>query len=173
MKIVKDNAIYVQKNDIMFLFQNDLSIPASIFMKVFGNGIIIVDDRNRYEFVKFEEKDEIDFFKSLHWIVDYDTVKDLSDEEIIKLGQMAAEERNSIACMFNSMLDDMKSKHMYSVLRCKMLEFKIYSLRDILWFRQGHIKMTLPDGVQYPKSYKKVDEKGLKKLLKKFKKNFN
>ena len=54
MKIITDSAVYVQKNDIAYLNQTDLAIPASIFMKVFGSGIVIIDDSNRYEFVEFD-----------------------------------------------------------------------------------------------------------------------
>ena len=55
VKIITENAVYVQKNDIAYLNQTDLPIPASIFMKVFGNGIVIIDDSNRFEFEKFED----------------------------------------------------------------------------------------------------------------------
>ena len=48
MKIFRNDAVYVQKNDIAYLKNTDLSIPASIFMKVFGSGIVIIDDSNRY-----------------------------------------------------------------------------------------------------------------------------
>ena len=37
MKIITDNAVYVQKNDIAYLNQTDLAIPASIFMKIFSS----------------------------------------------------------------------------------------------------------------------------------------
>ncbi len=69
MKIITDNAVYVQKNDIAYLNQIDLAIPASVFMKFFGNGIVI-NDSNRYEFVKFEELEEIDFFKGIDRMID-------------------------------------------------------------------------------------------------------
>ena len=59
MKIITDNAAYVQKNDIAYMNQTDLVIPASIFMKAFGNVTVIVDDSNRYEFVTFEVPEEI------------------------------------------------------------------------------------------------------------------
>ena len=39
MKIITKNAVYIQKNDIAYLnHATDLPIPASIFVKVFGNG---------------------------------------------------------------------------------------------------------------------------------------
>ena len=83
MKIITDSVAYVQKNDIAFLTQTDRAIPASIFMKVFGNGIVIIDDSNRYEFVEFEAPEEIEFFKSIDWMIDYNEVKDLSEGEPI------------------------------------------------------------------------------------------
>ena len=70
MKIVTDKKVYVQKNDIAYLNQTDLPIPASIFMKVYGNGIVIIDDRNRYEFIEFTAPKEIEFFKKLDWMID-------------------------------------------------------------------------------------------------------
>lgn len=103
MKIITDNAVYVQKNDIAYLNQTDLAIPASIFMKVFGSGIVIIDDSNRYEFVEFDAPEEIEFFKGIDWMIDYNEVKDLSEEETITLGQSIAEEKNSIAQRFNSL----------------------------------------------------------------------
>ena len=56
MKIITENAAYVQKND-----------------------------NNRYEFVKFEDKNEIEFFKNLDWMVDYNSVKDLNEEDFLNL----------------------------------------------------------------------------------------
>ena len=103
MKIITDIAVYVQKNDIAYLNQTELPLPASIFMKVFGNGIVIIDDSNRYEFVEFDTPEEIEFFKGIDWMIDYNAVKDLSEEETIALGQNIAEEKNGIAQRFNSM----------------------------------------------------------------------
>jgi len=68
--------IYVQKNDIMYLNQTDLSIPASIFMKIFGNGVTIIDNSNRFEFVEFTNSHEIEFLKNIDWIIDYNKVKE-------------------------------------------------------------------------------------------------
>ena len=63
MKIITEDAAYVQMNDMMHLNQSDLPIPASVFMKVFGQGIVIIDNSNRFDFVKFEESEDIEFFR--------------------------------------------------------------------------------------------------------------
>lgn len=163
MKIITSEAVYVQKNDIGFLNQTDLPIPTSIFLKVFGNGITIIDNSNRFEFVKFEEESEIEFFRNLDWIVDYDSVKDLGEEQIIELGQDIVQQKNNIATKYNAMTNDERRANEHMVYECERLDFKMYSLRDVLWFKQGHIQFDLPD-------CKKVEEKGLRRILSKFKK---
>lgn len=163
MKIITNDAVYVQKNDIGFLTQTDLSIPATIFLKVFGSGITIIDDSNRFEFVKFTEQSEIEYFRNLDWIVDYNEVKDLTDDQIMELGRSIADEKNEIAKVFNSMSDEKRRENMQMVVKCETLDFKMYSLRDIIWFRQGHIKMTLPDGKQ--------ERKGMRRFLGLFKRH--
>ncbi len=165
MKIITDNAVYVQKNDIAYLNQTDIAFPVSIFMKVFfGNGVVIINDSNRYEFVEFDKPEEIKFFKDIDWMIDYNAVKDLSEQETIALGQRIAEEKNSIAQRFNSMPPEEREKNMNMVSQYELLDFKMYSLRDVLWFKQGRIKMQLPDGVDLPIGC--VREKGIRKLIK-------
>jgi hypothetical protein len=93
VKIINSDSAYVQKNDIAYLNSFDLPIPFSIFMKVFGNGVTIINDSNRYDFVKFDEESEIEFFKGLDWMIDYNEVKDLSEDEIIKLAKNIEKER--------------------------------------------------------------------------------
>lgn len=164
MKIITNDSAYVQKNDISYLNLSDLPIPASIFMKVFGNGVTIINDSNRYDFVKFDEESEIEYFKDLDWMIDYNEVKDLSEDEIIKLAESIGEEQDKIATTFNSMAEEERKNHADMVTKCDLLEFKFYSLRDVLWFKQGHIPMELPEGVDYPEGY--AQEKNIKKLLK-------
>ena len=165
MKIITDNCVYVQMNDIMFLNQTDLSIPVSIFLKVFNDDVVIIDDRNRYDFVKFDDALEIEFFRNLDFIVDYNSVKDLSEEEIIDMGEKVANKRNSIAKTYNAMTRSIREENMYLVYECERLDYKMYSLRDILWFRQGRLKFNLPSEIIGEKK-----EKGIKKLLRKIKK---
>lgn len=154
MKIITNDAVYVQKNDISYLNSfDDIAIPASIYMKVYGNGTVYVNDSNRYEFVKFEEKTEIEFFKGLDWMVDYNEVKDLSEQETIELLESIRKEQNTIATEFNSMSEEEKRNNFVMMMQSEQLAFKYYSLRDVLWFKQEHLAMELPEGIDYPASY--------------------
>lgn len=98
MKIITDRAVYVQKNDIAFLNQTDLDIPASIYLKAFGNSpTTIIDDSNRFDFLKFDDEREIEYFRNLEWIIDYNEVKDLDEEQLMEIGQSIAQTKNGIA----------------------------------------------------------------------------
>lgn len=141
MKIITNDAAYVQKNDLAY----SPLLPQSIFLKAFGNGITVIDDSNRYDFVKFEEESEIEIFEKIDWMVDYNEVKDLSEDEIIKKAKKIGKERKEIATTFNSLAECERKYHNDMVTKCDLLEFKFYSLRDILWLKQGHISIKLPE----------------------------
>lgn len=166
MKIITENAIYVQKNDLSQLYKMDSAIPASVFLKTFfENGVVIIDDSNRFEFVKFNDKKDIDFFKSTDWIVDYNEVKDLSEDEIIELAHNIYDGRNQIATKFNSMSDEEKDNNLDMINKCELLDFKLASLRDVLLFKKGDLIITLPEGIEYPKGISQNKEKGMKRLI--------
>lgn len=168
MKVITNDAIYVQMNDLAYLMTSDTPIPASIMMKVFGRGMVIINDDNRYDFVRFTEDDEIEFFKDLDWIVDYDELKDKSDEELLKFGKSVAENRDSIATLYNKMSLEDRKQHPEMVEQCDLLEFKMYSIRDFLWYKQGHITMHLPIENTMKKEEPPKKKAGIKELIKRF-----
>lgn len=163
MKIITDNVAYVQKNDLAYLTRSGGVVPASIFTKFLNDEIVIVIDSNRYEFVEFNDPEEIEFFKSVDWMVDYASVKDLSDEEITSLAGNILAERNAIAEQFNSMSPEEKKKNVSMYFRSELLDFKMLSLRDFVWFRQGNLTFDLPEGVELPDGF--VRRCGFGKLI--------
>ena len=162
MKIIINNKAFVQRKDIIYLNQSDLNVPKSIFIKAFENNIDnIFDDSIRYEFIEFNDPKEIAFFKSLNWLIDYNEVKKLDEEELITLGENAILERNAIIQKYNSMSDEKKKKNKQLLVKADLLVYKIYSLRNALWAKQGYIKINLPEN---------LDEKNLEKRISKKKK---
>ncbi len=164
MKIIYENCAYVQKNDIGFLNQTDMPIPGSIYMKAFGNsGVTIIDNSNRFEFIEFTKPTEIEYFKNINWMIDYNDVYNLSEDEMIELGNKIAKQRNDIAKKYNAMSPEDKKKNYNLIRECELLDFKMYSLRDIILHKQGKLSFKIPS----PKK-KKAKKKGIKKLLKEF-----
>lgn len=58
------DVVYVQMQYIMFIENelDDIAIPASIHIKICPKGVTMVDDSNRFDFVKFDKEPEVDFF---------------------------------------------------------------------------------------------------------------
>lgn len=135
--------VYVQMNDIMMLTHSDISIPASIFEKVFGD-VVIVNDSNRMDFVEFTQPNEVEYFDSLDWIVDYKQIRYLSKEEIMEKRQEIANEMSEIAHRSISMPDENDKDYQSLIQRLEILEYKIKSLAEILWVKQGHKQMPFP-----------------------------
>lgn len=169
MKIIAENKIFVQKNDIAYLNSTDLDIPASIILEVYGKGLTIIDDSNRYEFIKYEQPHEIEFLKNLDFIVDYNEFKDLSENEIIEIAKEIIKKRNELARTFNKMDKNKRKKNINILYECEKLDFKINSIRDIIWFKNGDLNIKLPDEtdtIKNEKSLKKIKQKKLFKLKK-------
>lgn len=171
MKIITKDKAYVQLNDLQYLMRFERTIPASIIESVFGE-VFIVTDSNRYEFKEFTKKEEIEFFANLDYSVDYAKFASMSEEEIMNYGMSIAEEKNKFAEKFNAMSEkERKEKYEEAADYAEMLDFKMLSVRDILWLKQGHLKMKLPKGLKLTEGEeKKTEKKGLKGLLNKFKK---
>ena len=153
MKIITEDAVYVQKNDFAFLNQSDLTIPASIYLQALDRGIITIGNDNRYDFFKFTEPHEIEFFKEIDWIIDYYDIKDLSIKDIFDLANKISDERRDIAFKYNSMTAAEKENNIHLFNRAEFLNYQLYSLRDFVWFKQGKLKFKLPEGISLPNEF--------------------
>lgn len=162
MKIIRDDKLYIQKSDVAYLDMSDVAIPSFVYHKLYGNGSKIVGEFNELEFEEYSDKAVADFFKSLSWILDYDEVKDLTDEEIDSLGEELIDQRNSIASMYNGMSQEEREKNQSLPTQCELLEYKVRMLREFYLYKNGKSKMQLPKEI-VPEVKK---SKGIKQLVK-------
>lgn len=162
MKIITSNAVYVQKDDIEYLNSLGLSLPSSIVNKIIEYNIMQIDSSNKYEFVKFDEQSDIEYFKSLDWIVDYDEVKDLTEPEMFSLYKNVVEEKNTIARKYNLMSEKDRMNNMEDVTKYKLLDYKLYSLVYVTCFIRHHTKIVLPDDNE-----KNNQSTGIRRLVRK------
>ena len=135
--------VYVQMNDIMMLTHSDKPIPASIFEKVFSD-VVIVNDSNRMDFVEFTQPNEIEYFDSLDWIVDYKQTRYLSKEDIMEKRKEIVNEMSEIAHKSISITDENYKDYQSLIKRLELLDYKMKSLGEILWVKQGYREMPFP-----------------------------
>lgn len=147
-------AVYVQMQDIMHLNHSDMPIPASIYTKVY-TGVVIVDNSNRFNFVKFDEEHEVKFFKELEFVIDYDQYKDLTDEQLKEEYQKLAIKANGIAEKLNAMTPDEIEQNRHLLLEYENLEYMLNFLSEIYAIKHGKREMPFPEFVEMPKKRKK------------------
>ena len=85
MKIVTDEEILVQKKDLISLLYDGNQMPQSIVETIFGEGYIVVDGNNKNDYIRFTLPSEISYLNNIEWILDYSSLKSLTDEELLSL----------------------------------------------------------------------------------------
>ena len=135
--------IYVQMEDLMRLYNSDSVIPASIFDKVFSEPVV-VDDNNRHDFVEFSDKEDVNYLKSIEWIIDCKkymkaNINKVSNEYVHVLNEL-----NKISALYNQLSDDEKKDNEYLVSNYDYLNYKLNALRDIIQFRNGNLYIPFP-----------------------------
>lgn len=147
MKIInienKKKKVYVQLNDVMMLMQLDSFIPAEVMQKIFSK-VFIVTDSNRFEFAEFVEPSTVSFFEECDWIPDFRHYRNMTEEEFLADGRNIADEMKSIAKQWNAMNENERAQNEDFLNRYKQLEFKMHSIAEILWTKQGHKVMPFP-----------------------------
>jgi len=156
MKVFKNGKVYVQNEDLILILRSGELMPTSVLEKFYGNGPVIIVQDNMEDYVEFEETDQVEFFKRLDWIVDYDEVKNLSTEELEKLYDATKDEMVKIRNKYSdlSQNDDCYEK---DSIRYELLGNKLYSLSKIQYFKARKLELALPN------------ETGICRLIRKFK----
>lgn len=156
MKIIRDNKIYVQRSDISMVSIDENLKDNDTVNKILNMGYSY-DDKNKYDFVLFTDEDIIEFLRGLDYIVDYDEVKDMSDEDLEGIAKETADERNNVTVRY-ARLDEENMRKEFKKARneISLLEYKLISLRDLSLFKNGHLKISLPEGIEYPKKRRRT-----------------
>lgn len=143
MKIIRNNKIYVQKNDIMFAFNHSNAIPLVIINQFF-RGIVIVDDSNRMDFVSFEDKSAIDYFNKLDYIINYDDYKDMFIEELDQKIKELVIRRSKIVNKYNSLSPKKRRQNFDLFNEYEKLEYVLDYLDEFRKSKLGTNHMNIP-----------------------------
>lgn len=174
MKININDKIYIQKKDIELIIKyiNEEKTPKSI-IEIYKEKTNL----NELDFIEFNSKNEIDFLNSFWFIIDYIDFKDFSDLEIIdyrhndlvtlKEMQFEYDSKHMIDNnkVYSNILDLLLEKFAFYIpntaevknypLNFQLLYNKLLDFDTINQFKNGHIKLNLPEDVNRPIYYTK------------------
>ena len=157
MKVFKNGKVYVQNEDLVLILRSGELMPTSVLEKIYGNGPVIIVQDNMEDYVEFEEADQVEFFKKLDWIVDYDEMKNLSLEELENLYDDTKDEMVKIRNKYSDLSQNDNDCYEKDSIRFELLGNKLYSLSKIQYFKARKLELALPN------------ETGICRLIRKFK----
>ena len=161
MKVINDNVAYVQKIDIGNISTYDMPMPSSIFLMAIGENYNL-NDKLGSEFVKFTDPNDVDFFKNVEWILDYNEVINIDEEDIVLLIQELILKREKMVngYDFNS-IESIKNLNLAK--ECNKIDLLIESLNYVLKVKKKTVNFEMPDNVET--SNKKDGLKVLRKRI--------
>lgn len=127
MKVFKEGKLYVNKKDLLVLRKSQCQIPDSVLYDMENSQLLSFNESDIY--VEFSDEKDIDFFKKVDWIVDYDSVRDLDLEVLKKLMVNTKSTMNMLRARLDSMgnLND----NLMDVIRFDMLKQMLLSLESV------------------------------------------
>lgn len=171
MKIINDGVAYIQKNDIIYLYNIGFPIPETISSKVFITSNSIIEDSYNNKFIKITNPEDINYLKNeMFWLLDYRTIKDFSLDDIYNFTLAIDKCRNELAESYNNLSKRKKDENKKVLYDSFLLGCDLNTLREFAWYKENKIDLNLPKNVEYPEGYSK--EKSFTRIIKKIKSNF-
>ena len=160
MKIFKNEdgkeVVYVQMQDMVFLNSIDDPIPASIYLQVLGNGITMIVEHNRFDYIRFEQEDEVKFFRDLEAIVDYNEFANLGLEEIEAKANEISDKISSIVDTYNSMAQEERRKNAKLLEDFEKLKYSHQWIAKIYSAKYSNCQLPMPsESVKQKKLFEK------------------
>ncbi len=154
MKISTKHSMYVQKKDLEFLKYIVRLLPPSISQKIFENKDLDPDDYDKYDFFEFTDEEDIAFFRSLDWLIDYSEFNELDREDQREIGKKVAERYDEVARIIHHM-NDKDDDYKKTLQEYTILSYQITILEDISDINNGLLKIKMPNTkVSIPKLIK-------------------
>lgn len=134
--------VWVQLQDLIHLITvSDIPILPSIFEKIFDGNI---DSYNKKKFVKFTEDEEVDFFKKVNFIIDFNEYFNLTDSEFAEKSLELEEEVKEKMLELNGFSDEQKRKNANLFNQICNREYMIKSMDEIYLIKKGKIHYEFP-----------------------------
>ena len=144
MKVFINNTLYVQRKDLMNILIFDINMPKNLKENLKRMDL---SEDNQNSFVRFTIKDEINYYNSLPWIISYDEYKDLTDKELLELGNKI--DRKMKRILSKSINSPKKNEYLDEY---KKLALQMQSLREFFWYKRGFINIEVPCKVKTKKN---------------------
>ena len=160
VKIIKNDTVYVQVKDLKRLKESNEIISNSLIFTLY----ILFNNYRNYkddDFIALNKQDVS--LKNINWILNFDEIINNNENDITTICNNLINKRNILADKYNSLSTKDRIKNRKMITKSKDLEYQIECYKDILEIIKGNKKISLPDGVEFPKGFIKKNK--IKKLI--------
>ena len=157
MKIITNDTLYVQIKDLAYMSLNSMVIPFSLYVQILLDKNILNDKSKEYKFLKTDNPKDIEEFKKIDWIIDYNDLKDKSLEELNAFFKETNNKKNEILREYNNLPYDKKKHYTFFYSEYLKLEYKALSIYDFIQYRIGLLDFKLP--ASYEENIKRLEKK--------------
>ncbi len=126
--------VLVTLSDIAMIDYIYGDIPESIFISVLKKHSLI-DDDNKHMFVKFSEVEEVEYFRNIDWIYDYDKYVNMPKSKL-EVKHM------SISKSLEKIIENRKQDANNEILRQEQIkkQYELVTIENILNIKQNFLK---------------------------------
>lgn len=132
----KQEVAYVQYDDLLTLYNSDVYIPESIYDQVFIDDFI-VDNHNRFDFIKFSDNSAVEFLRCVDWIVNYEDLDKMNPYELYRYYLDTIIETKNLTNNKNFSPDDIEFEQ-------GLLSYKAYSIKNFYLTKYSSLEMNFP-----------------------------
>lgn len=143
--------VYVQLCDIGMLLHSDEVVPLSVYKCL--KDIRCINEYNRFLFVEFTDNNEIEFFKSISWILDFKKYKNLTENKLLDRLQLVEEKMEDIAREYKKQAINEGIRNDELMLKYDCIEYMGATIYNILSWKKGLIDIPFPEVVDNDASY--------------------
>ena len=137
--------IYVQMQDLAYLYnETAISVPQSIVNQVFS-GVTLINDSNRFDFIRFEKESEVSFFKNINFIINYNDYKNLTDDQLQERYEEFVNEYNKLVKKWNNMSIKKRKNDHNTICSLQNIKYIIDFIQEIYNFKYEGKSMPFPD----------------------------
>ena len=141
MKVITNNAAYIQRYELILFIQSGFTIPEGILSK-------LKNSQNAYDFIKFEKPEERMVINNLAWVADYDDLKNLSEDNIKEMIRNLTEEAKKLIEGMAFMTKAERRQNYNLERKYKLINIKISSLKEFLALKKQYVSYDLPEGLE-------------------------
>ena len=136
--------VYVQINDIYTIQEFSEEVPSYVYETVMDFGDAGVDKNFGMCFREYSKPNEVKFFESCDWILDYKKYRNYSIERLESEMGLCDMETDNIHRSIDGLTTEERKQRQEDIQRIYLLNYKRNYIASLIEYKKGNLDMRLP-----------------------------